>query len=358
MKKLLCSVLLLLSSAVQADLSDKEVIYAKLLSSSNLQNIKLGAKGLHHDLPANTQLWDFAAYTLWSMNKNGNKSHDEFDDTIAWLAKAIGESKQARYQTLLKEQLQFAQSNKVRKYFKGALKDLNKNEVAQFNAELYVPQELPLDTVNIATGEKFATINSGDTLQSVLSLLGQPDGVGQYIRSYRRPFIGRQTFQNLRLSYINLGSMEFRYDETQWVVDLKSEQTNADISGVKTEYRDLVSRLVSNDVTQIRAAAREAIKLPLTDPESLDHIAQYIWDNQNTDDKQFADSLAWLCKVLSNSKNGRYKEMLSTLAQKPIHKKIVRYSANAAKNLPSSTTHFTPAIKAQTAVNVTAETAL
>ena len=284
------------------------------------------------------------------MNDSGDKNNAEFDDTISWLAKAIGESKRGRYQKLLNEQLKLAQSNKVKRYFKGAIKELNNAEDLQFDAANYTVQAAVSNPKHIrATAKNFQRVKVGDTLEVVLSLLGQPDGVGQYIRSYRRPFIGRQTFQNLRLSYINFGSMELRYEQTHWLVDLKSEQTDADISAVSADYRDLLSRLVSNDVTQIRSAAREAIKLPLTDQAALDHVAQYIWDNQSTQNGQFADSLAWLCKVLSNSNNGRYKEVLNTLAQKPIHKKITRYAANSAKRLPSSTSHFTPAINTQTA---------
>ncbi|PKG56499.1 hypothetical protein [Shewanella sp. GutDb-MelDb] len=350
MKKLLFIFLTLCSFVAHAGFDSKESIYANLLTSQNLQNVKLGAKALHHDLPDNVQLWDLAAFTIWSMNHNGDKEDKEFDDTISWLAKAIGESKNGRYQQLLNQQLKLAQSNKIKRYFKSAIKALNNTEVPQFIAAEYTAQIAPSNPKHIrATADNFERIRTGDTLEVVLSLLGNPDGVGQYIRSYSRPFIGRQTFQNLRLSYINFGSMELRYEDTHWIVDLKSKQTNADISAVTAEYRDLLSRLVSNDVTQIRAAAREAIKLPLTDQASLDHIAQYIWDNQGTQDGHFADSLAWLCKVLSNSKNGRYKEVLDTLAQKPIHKKITRYAAKTAKQLSSSTPVFTPAIKTQTA---------
>ena len=49
-----------------------------LLNSNNLQNVKLGAKALHHDLPDNVELWDLAAFTIWSMNNNGDKSNPEF----------------------------------------------------------------------------------------------------------------------------------------------------------------------------------------------------------------------------------------------------------------------------------------
>lgn len=350
MKKLIVTLLMLFSFTTNAAFDSKESVYADLLNSNNLQNVKLGAKALHHDLPDNVELWDLAAFTIWSMNNNGDKSNPEFDDTISWLAKAIGESKRGRYQTLLNEQLKLAQSNKIKRYFKGAIKALNNTEDLQFDAAYYTVQAVLSDPKHIrATAENFQRVKVGDTLEVVLSLLGQPDGVGQYIRSYRRPFIGRQTFQNLRLSYINFGSMELRYEETHWLVDLKSKQTDADISAVSADVRDLLSRLVSNDVTQIRSAAREAIKLPLTDQAALDHIAQYIWDNQDTQNDQFADSLAWLCKVLSNSENGRYKEILATIAQKPIHKKITRYAAKSAKKLPISAEHFTPAINTKTA---------
>jgi len=350
MKKLLATFLTLCAFMTHADFDSKASVYADLLTSQNLQNVKLGAKSLHHDLPANVQLWDLAAFTIWSMNHNGNREDDEFDDTISWLAKAIGESKNGRYRQLLNSQLKLAQSNKIKRYFKAAIKDLENTDVPQFDAAKYTAQAASVNPKHIrTTAENFKRIKVGDTLEVVLSMLGKPDGVGQYIRSYSRPFIGRQTFQNLRLSYINFGSMELRYEETHWIVDLKSKQTDADISTVAAEHRDLLSRLVSNDVTQIRSAAREAIKLPLTDQASLDHIAQYILDNQDTQDGHFADSLAWLCKVLSNSKNGRYKEVLATLAQKPIHKKITRYAANSAKGLTSEKPFFTPAIKTQTA---------
>ncbi|WP_220752294.1 MULTISPECIES: hypothetical protein [Shewanella] len=346
MKKLLTLLLVLLPFATQADFDTKDTIYVDLLTSKNLQEVKLGAKALHHSLPENIQLWDLAAFTLWSMNQNGDKEHDEFDDTISWLAKAIGESQNARYRTLLTEQNSNEASRKVKKYFKSAIKALNKDDVPQFQ-----PQEFELASIKVLpntvtpTLANFEMIAQGATLDTVITTLGKPDGVGQYLRSYRRPFIGRQTFHNLRLSYINLGSMELKYEKTEWVVDLISIQTSLDISGVADQYRDLLSRLVSNDVTQIRAAAREAIKLPLQDEQSLDHIAQYIWNAQNTQDKQFADSLAWLCKVLSNSGNGRYKEMLQTLSQKPLHSKITRYAAKSAKSLTSTEPFFTPAIQ-------------
>lgn len=352
MKKLLTLLLVLLPFATQADFDTKDTIYVDLLTSKNLQEVKLGAKALHHSLPENVQLWDLAAFTLWSMNQNGDKEDDEFDDTISWLAKAIGESQNPRYRTLLTEQNSNEASRKVKKYFKSAIRNLTKEDRPQFRA-----QEFNLEAINVInatttpTLKKFDQIAQGDSLDSVIEKLGKPDGVGQYIRSYRRPFIGRQTFQNLRLSYINLGSMELKYEKTHWIVDLKSKQTSVDISDIAPEYRDLLSRLVSNDVTQIRTAAREAIKLPLTDTATLDHVAQYIWDNQQTEDSDFADSLAWLCKVLSKSQNGRYKEMLSTLAQKPLHSKITRYAANTAKALNGTQPFFTPKVTIKASKN-------
>ena len=350
MKKIIFLLLSVFSSLTYANLAPKENVYAMLLNSQNLQEVKLGAKALHHDLPTSGPLWDLAAYKIWSMNETGDKTDAEFEDTLSWLVKAIGESKQARYQQLLTQEMQRSTSKKVSRYFSDALKNIEGTTATPFNlTEFSLAETLTPPKTVPATQAQFDQIKQGDTLEVVLALLGNPDGVGQYIRSFRRPFIGRQTFQNLRLSYINLGSMELRYDETHWYVDIKSEQTDADISQVAPEYRDLLSRLVSNDATQIRSAAKEAMKIPLTDSASLDHIAQYIWDNQTTQDDQLADALAWLCKVLNTSQDGRYKEMLITLSQKPINKKITRYAANAANGLTSETPFFTPATTVSTA---------
>lgn len=336
--------LLLMSFSGVAELQGKEKVYARLLLSENVLEIKLGAKALYNDLLADPLLWDLAAHKLWSLT---NSNDAETIDTAAWLAKAIGRSQQARYRTLLEKLNADTQGKKLTKYLTESLNKLGDPTQPQFDptdytlAEVQAAVNAEVDKIT-PTQQAFDRIVPGAPLDGVLKMLGQPDGVGQYIRRINRPFIGGQVFQNLRLSYLNLGSMELHYENNIWLVRTKSVQADTDLTELDSQYQDLASRLLSKDRVQVIAAAREAIAIKLSDIETLDHIAKHIWDERSTEDRHLADSLAWLCKVLAASNNGRYKQMLATLEDHGATKKIVKYARSAANELPASTESFNP----------------
>ncbi|WP_299492539.1 hypothetical protein [uncultured Shewanella sp.] len=338
----LFALLSLLSFTSNASFKDKQLIYAKLLQSQNLADVKLGAKAMHHELPDNPELWDLMAYTLWTINTSADQEHDEFDDTNAWLIKAFTEYNHPEYKDFLAQLLNKKQPNKIKRYLKKALRNIDSYTGTSFKINEYQVQELIVFPNKLANSEKFKQIDLGSTLAQIVNILGQPDGVGQYLHYKRRIFIGTQTFQNLRIMYTDLGSMELRYDKNKWTLDKKSFQSTQNIANITPQFQDLLSRLISNDAPQIKSAAREAIQLPLTQPDVLDHVAQYIWDNKNTDDRYLADSLAWLCKVLGKSQNGRYKVFMETLSHSDAHKKIIKYARGPAKNLPSADSQFMP----------------
>ncbi|WP_299492537.1 hypothetical protein [uncultured Shewanella sp.] len=345
MKILTFIILTFFSIYSHAHFKGETLIYAQLLTDPHLSNIKLGAKAMHHQLPYNQALWDLTAYTLWHTIHHANSDHDEFDDTNAWLIKAITEYDNPRYRALLVELNSQKQSSKIKRYLKKGLKTLPKGSQDSFNINTY--QVIDISTIQPqqhATKALFQQLQLGSTLDDVLKALGEPNGVGQYLNNKFRFFIGNQTIQNLRLTYSDIGSMELRFYENKWVVDKKSLQASQSITALKPQYQDLVSRLISNDAPQIKAAAREAMALPLSDQQSLDLLAQYLWDNRQTQDKYMADSMAWLCKVLGHSNNGRYKTFLETLAASNAHEKIAHYAEGSAEKLIYQANGFTPNI--------------
>lgn len=345
MKKYLALFILLVSFGSTATMQGKEKIYARLLLSENTDEIKLGAKALHNDLLANTMLWDLAAYQLSVIaNKAGNA---ETEDTAAWLIKAIGQSQQAQYRIILEQLNNAEQNRKLTRYLTQAINKLEKTTQPSFDVTTFdinaVQAALLADADKAeATQTGFDSIQPGTELTAVLDVLGQPDGVGQYIRQFNRPFVGRQTFQNLRLSYLNLGSMEFNYEHDSWRLRTKAVQAATDISVVDQQYQDLLSRLLSNDRVQVVTAAKEAISLRLSDTEALDQIGQHIWNERATKDRHQADALAWLSKVLAASGNGRYKLLLATLGEHGANAKIVKYALNGAEKLPADNNPFQP----------------
>lgn len=337
--------LLIFSQFAQA-LTKKEQVYMRLLNSDKLQEVKLGAKALNNDLPTEPLLWNFAAFKLWQLANSEQKTHKEYEDTSSWLTKALGNSKQRAYYSVLTDFGKKEQSKKIKRYVKKALKKLKKlPKTAQFDVQSYQPQlsNLIKETPQkIATNEMFSQIGRGSTLTHALKELGSPDFVGQYIRYVRRPFIGRQVFQNLRIAYSDIGSMEFKYADSQWILAEKHAQGKVVLAGVDSGSQGLLAKLVSNDPVQIRSASKEAIAMQLSDQKALDVVAQYIWNNKKTTDNQLIDGLAWLCKVLGASENGRYREFLLGLTPEVTNRKIAKYAQGAADKLVESSTPFKP----------------
>ena len=94
--------------------------------------------------------------------------------------------------------------------------------------------------------------------------------------------------------------------------------------------------LASGGVTSMQRGAEEIFNQKLTDQELLDVAAEALVQNytKNTKSETYADSMAWLCKALGNSGNGRYKELLTKVAKEAETKKLRSYCDKGADNLP------------------------
>lgn len=331
----LFALLSLLSINSHATFKDEQLIYAQLLQSQNLSAVKLGAKALHHQLPYKDEaLWDLTAYTLWRVNTLSDRDDNQFGDTNAWLIRALTEYNNPKYRSMLVKLLKAKQPGKIRRYLKKALKKLAKGSKNPFIPNTYQVDNIKaIEKNNLVTEKEFEQITMGTSLSSVRAQLGQPEGAGQYRNKM------------LRITYFNIGSMAFKYNRNEWILVKTYPQAMQDISNADRQNQDILSQLISDDARQIRIAAKDAILIPLADPQALDHVAQFIWDNRYTEDKYMIDSLAWLCKVLWHSNNGRYKTFLATLASSDIDKKIAHYAEGSAEKLPFSASSYTPLVK-------------
>lgn len=95
----------------------------------------------------------------------------------------------------------------------------------------------------------------------------------------------------------------------------------------------------------ISGAAQDIYNTGVTDQEVLDVAAEVLsqFYTRNPDDRDFADATSWLCKALGSSNNGRYRELLKTVADAKIHKRTRKYCKNAMESLPKNApTSFQP----------------
>ncbi|MEC4728075.1 hypothetical protein HWQ46_21295 [Shewanella sp. D64] len=342
MTRLLLILLLVTFSTMSVADKSRDVVFGLLLISDNASDNKLAAKDLYHLPPENSELLDLAA---WVLMNSATDYNDEEEDTLAWLAKALGASKQARYRDVLIELKSKTSSKKLKRYIKGALKEIGDTQGDGFDLENYDVDKVSKELMALASKAQvskmgFLQINVGSSLEDVLNKLGEPNSVGQYVRSSYRPFLGNLRLQNLRITYLNAGSMEFSLNSNVWVLKNAFTQSKVDTANLAPAELALVSQLLSSDYNLVRKSAREAIATKLTNPAALDQVAQRVWQLRDIDDKGMGDAMAWLCKVLAASGNGRYHDVLNKLYEQAGNKKIVKYAKSSKKKLTPTEPSF------------------
>ncbi|WP_341502697.1 HEAT repeat domain-containing protein [Gallaecimonas sp. GXIMD4217] len=338
MKHFLLAALLLSFTVTAAPATPKSTVYELLLLSQERNDIKLGAKALNHEPGQPRQTWDLAAAVFASL---GEHDREEDSDTRAWLAKALGRSGQPRYLPVLVRALQKTEHGNIKKHVKRAIRQLKKGDLSQ---EAFEARSVDIqgrrDSLNRqltplrASSSSFDSIVSDASLAEVLQTLGLPNGAQDAMEVKFRPFIGNQRFQQLQINYVGIGTLRFRYDNNRWRLLEKMSQVDVDLA-VSDGLKVMASRLMGRNADEVRNVAKEMYRQQLFDEGLLDLVGQRIWMDLDAKDKLTADAMAWLCKVLGHSGNGRYKQFLEKVAAQSSNRKITRYAANAAQNLPA-----------------------
>lgn len=129
MKKLLLSLFLVCfaSSAFALNAGEKRVV--AMLKSGDLHELKAAAKQIHGRNMRNPEVLDVAAEVLLTVYPN---AWDGQIDTLSWLSRAIGQSKNGRYYSVLQEVKSGAPHKKLAKHAKKALKELGGEEGKQY----------------------------------------------------------------------------------------------------------------------------------------------------------------------------------------------------------------------------------
>lgn len=97
-----------------------------------------------------------------------------------------------------------------------------------------------------------------------------------------------------------------------------------------------VDQLVQGGPVSIRDAAQSIYHSGYRDQEVLDVAAEVLLQRYRTaTDNTTADAMAWTCKALGNSGNGRYKAVLDEVVANSGNRKLDRHCSSAAGNLPA-----------------------
>ena len=103
--------------------------YIDKLTRGGMVSIKQAAQGMYNTGESNPEVVDVAAEVL--LQRYANAGNSEID-TLAWLSKAIGNSRNGRYHSTLQEVVKSKANKKLRKHAKNALKQLGKAKGPQY----------------------------------------------------------------------------------------------------------------------------------------------------------------------------------------------------------------------------------
>lgn len=125
---------------------------------------------------------------------------------------------------------------------------------------------------------------------------------------------------------------------TSFVLACSALQAHAlDASGQR-----YINQLVQGGPVSIREAAQSIYHSGYRGTEALDVAAEVLLQKYRTaSDNTTSDALAWVCKALASSGNGRYKPVLAEVVANANNRKLDRHCSKAANSLSAGGAPYT-----------------
>jgi hypothetical protein len=139
-------------------------------------------------------------------------------------------------------------------------------------------------------------------------------------------------------AYTGSGTIRFFYDDDKadWLLADAASDKGLFWAKASGRFGTVNDILTTGDVADLRELAVYLHGQDQVARDTLDRIADRIYASRLETTGQMADTLAWLCKVLAKSGDGRYKPFLLDISNSAAHSTLKRYAAKTASNLPES----------------------
>lgn len=346
-----------LSASVGAALPEKiggrDYVELMLLLSRSDADVRLAAKSVSR-LGSRREILDVAAEIAWT----GCTGRREMDaDVLSWLALALGNTKDARYAALLDDCLARTTNKKTAKYL-----TLARKKIEGVTTEPFAGGAIDLDKLRArftsdvgassrrSAAEKFPELRRGWTLDETVAAVGQPASVTpvdvheEELEKLQAPIKGEIAGEMIVLAYPGVGAARFSIEEDRqtWIlVDATSERklywlSPAGRLGAVTEL------IAEGGGRVLRGFSVRLLEDATVDAAMLDRIARRVYASRDESDSDTVDALAYLCKVLGKSGNGKYKRMLLEVSDSASRKALRKHARLVAEKLPDSEEQFDP----------------
>jgi hypothetical protein len=344
MKKLVLSLVILYSGVCQAAFPGKLDVYALLLASPNTDDVKMSANAIQEDgvkLPA---LLDLVAERLCMYVHADADSDMDMDakrnfDTVSWLAKALGGSGDARYRPFLEQALAKTKQDKNKEYINEALAELpaatpgaayepSCPSLADFRAQALAGRIPAKVSFKDASGFK-----PGDTLDAVIAKLGSPT-TARYYMYQTSHFLLHIHHENIQISYLGAATFDFDDDGNgTWSITRAFENAADPAVTPTSPDAELLDGVLSGSKEEVSDTGDRMEDQKLYPTDVLDAAARRFWYQRDTSDEDTLDALGQVGDILSDSKNPRYRTLLTQVSQQAKEKRLRKYASKALANL-------------------------
>lgn len=332
MKRILLTLVLILVlphySVAVTEESALESLAQHMLLGGNQSLRKLGAKVVYNEKISSQQTTEILVYHL----NEGLSKESYNEDLLAWYAKAIGITGDARFYEILKVSYKKARSKKLQSHLRKSVKKLRKAKADKtlsldsIDIDVIRSNVKALYQKNMKSDRSFDNLKVGDNIDVVLKQIGVPETHDQEIVFIRRPYVGSVATQRLILRYDQLGSLRLGYNDGQLTVERLTNSVVVPTDSVPSKYASLIEQIANGTPMEFRKAAREVYSERKYTEEVLDVAARRIWQDKNLTDDHAIDGMAILIKSIGLSANPRYRTFLSDVVNESKIKKIKKYA--------------------------------
>lgn len=326
--------LLVAGWAGAAERTREQTFTYSLLTSEELPNVVMGAKSVEHTPMLGTDALDVTAAVLAERAAKAGASGQDIDAS-AWLIRALGAGRQARFRGALEQAMAAYHNEKIDKYAQLALTAMTQGDatpaaridLAALRAQLQAERETMRGTNNAPV----AGIAVDTPLESVLERFGYPQRISQTSRTAGYSYV-RVTSHAVRLHYDGVGMVDVGYGSNghAWTVTRFLPPLGDAYTG---DYPDEAAALSTGDTRALARVASSLLRAGVREPELLDLVAARIRQSMGTHDAYEVNAVARLCRVLGVSGDRKYLPLLQEVADNGADSALRRHARRALDDM-------------------------
>lgn len=165
--------------------------------------------------------------------------------------------------------------------------------------------------------EHFTTVRTGEPIASVMKKIGAADDIVKRFHHLSRKPTGES-------NHLYYGFGNIIYSKNMYVKQV------IPYAAADTAFMEKLYTLTAEkDYGALRLFIAKYDKAGLSNIEALDILAQTLWRYVINLEDSNEDAMAWICRIIGNSNNGRYRQFLVSVVKNTDNSKITRYAKRA-----------------------------